>query len=243
MERDVYDRMRALEQDHWWFAARRDILADQIARLRLPRGARILEVGCGAGGNLAMLGRFGTVCGVEPDDESRAYAAERSGADIRPGLLPDGLPDFGDGFDLVAAFDVVEHVDDDLGAVAALGRLLRPGGYLITTVPAHPWMWSRHDERHHHKRRYRSPAYRAMFDAAGLTVRRESYFNSLLFPPIAAVRGAKVLLGRADSEDDAMPPAPLNAVLRGLFAAEKALLRTVDLPFGVSILLIAQRPL
>jgi SAM-dependent methyltransferase len=248
MEREVYDRMRLLEQDHWWFTARREILADQIARLPLPPGARILEVGCGAGGNLAMLGRFGSVCAIEPDDESRAYCAERSGADIRFGLLPDGLPDFaevtgGAAFDLVAAFDVIEHVDDDAGAVAALGRLVKPGGFLITTVPAHPWMWSRHDERHHHKRRYRTGDYRALFEAAGLTVRRRSYFNSVLFPPIAAVRGAKVLLGKADEDDETMPPAPLNGMLRRLFLAEKALLRATDLPFGVSILLIAQRPL
>lgn len=241
MDRQIYDRMRAAEQSHWWFTARREILASQIARLRLPRPARILEVGCGTGGNLEMLSRFGSVCAIEPDDESRLYAAERSGLDIRRGLLPAGLPVFAEPFDLVAAFDVVEHVDDDVGAVAALGGLSRPGGLVITTVPAHQWMWSAHDEHHHHKRRYTLARYRALFKQAGLTLRRATYFNTLLFPPIAAVR---VLRGVAGSkgDDESQPPAVLNRLFHKIFAAEQALLKAGDMPFGVSILAVAERP-
>lgn len=242
MERDTYQRMRALEQTHWWFAARRRILAAEIGRLPLSPAARILEVGCGPGGNLAMLSGFGTVQGLEPDDESRAHAAERSGLAIHPGLLPDGLPDLGAHFDLVAAFDVVEHVEDDAGAVATLANLVQPGGYLVTTVPAAPWMWSEHDVQHHHKRRYTLPAYRRLFEAAGLKIRRATHFNTVLFPPIAMARLAKTLTGQRGGSDDAEPPEPLNGLLRGLFASEARLLRHVDLPFGVSILLIAERP-
>src|SRR5437660_634965 len=106
MERAIYDQMRVLQQDHWWFAARREILAGQIERLPLPRPAQILEAGCGPGGNLAMLQRFGEVSAIEPDEASRTYAAEHSGTDVRPGLLPQSAPDFGKAFDLVAAFDV-----------------------------------------------------------------------------------------------------------------------------------------
>ncbi|HEY0649325.1 class I SAM-dependent methyltransferase [Phenylobacterium sp.] len=242
MERQIYDRMRVLEQTHWWFTARREILAAEIARLPLPRPARILEAGCGTGGNLELLKTFGDVRAIEPDAESRAYAAERSGVTVDGGLLPDGLPDLGGPFDLVTAFDVVEHVDDDAGAVAALGRLLKPGGFLVTTVPAHAWMWSQHDVQHHHKRRYTRPAYRRLFEAAGLKVRRATYFNSVLFPPIAAVRLAKSAARIKGGDDEAMPPAPLNGLLRHLFGAEKAILRATDIPFGVSILLIAERP-
>ncbi len=239
MERAVYDRLRQVEQEHWWFAARREILAAQISGLGLPRDARILEVGCGAGGNLPMLARFGAVTGLEPDTESRAYAAERSGVPVIDGSLPHGLP--APGYDLVAALDVIEHVDADAEAVAAIGGLLKPGGYLITTVPAHPWMWSAHDAAHHHKRRYRMSAYRSLFTAAGLEIRKASYFNSLLFPPIAVVRALKTVAGIHSGDDDAMPPEPLNGLLRHVFAAEAGLLRWTNLPIGVSILLIARR--
>lgn len=241
MERHTYARMRELQQTHWWFTARRDILGAEIARLPLPRPARILEVGCGPGGNLELLKRFGDVRAIEPDAESRAYAAEQAGVPVDGGLLPDGLPDLGGPFDLVAAFDVVEHVDDDAGAVAALGRLLKPDGFLVTTVPANPWMWSEHDAQHHHKRRYTLPAYRRLFDDAGLTVRRATHFNTLLFPPIAAIRLAKSATGRRGGDDEALPSPLVNGALRRVFGAEKALLRAGDLPFGVSILVIGQR--
>jgi len=240
MDRAVYDQMRKVEQDHWWFAARREILARQIEALDLPAGARILEVGCGTGGNLAMLGRYGKVTGLEPDADSRAYAAERTGAPVIDGALPQGLP--APGYDLVAALDVIEHVDADAEAVAAMGALLKPGGALVTTVPAHGWLWSRHDELHHHKRRYGLNAYRGLFRAAGLTVRKASYFNSLLFPAIAFARALKALPGIKAPDDDALPPPALNGLLRRIFAAEAPLLRRANLPLGVSILLIAERP-
>ena len=242
MDRATYDRMRTLQEGHWWFEGRRRILTGLIGALDLPTHARILEVGCGPGGNLAMLQRFGEVTAVEPDDESRVYAAEHSGVTVEGGLLPDGLPFEPASFDLVCAFDVIEHVDQDAASVAALGRLVRPGGYLATTVPGQPWMWSRHDELHHHKRRYRLTQYRALFDAAGLEIVKSSYFNTLLFPPIAAIRALKMATGSTAADDDAMPPAPVNALLTGLFGAELAWLKHATLPIGVSIVVIAQRP-
>lgn len=242
MEREVYDRMRALEQRHWWFTARREILAAEIARLRLPPGARILEAGAGTGGNLALLQRFGAVEAVEPDASSRAYAAAQSGAPVHDGRLPDGLPDFGHAFDLIAAFDVIEHVDDDAAAVAALARRLAPGGRMIATVPAHAWLWSGHDAAHHHKRRYAMADYRRLFEATGLRVVRTSFFNTLLFAPIAAVRLAKAALRLGGGDEEALPPAPLNRLLHAVFASEATLLRVGDLPFGVSILLVAEAP-
>jgi SAM-dependent methyltransferase len=242
VERSIYEQMRTLERDHWWFAARREVLAAVIARLRLPKSARILEVGCGTGGNLPMLKRFGDVTAVEPDAESRVYAHAQTGVTVLHGLLPDALPAFDEGFDLIASLDVIEHVDDDAAALAALGGLLAPGGRLLTTVPAYPWMWTTHDEHHHHKRRYTRAGYRARLEAAGLTVTRATYFNTLLFPPIAAIRGARLLAGKRDGGDDAAPvAAPLNAALKSVFGAERHLLRALDLPFGVSILTVSER--
>jgi len=241
MERAIYQQMRELQRDHWWFAARREILRSEIGRLPLPRPAQILEAGCGPGGNLEMLKRFGAVVAIEPDEESRAYAAEQSGIEVRGGFLPQTAPDFGRAFDLVACFDVIEHVPDDAGAVARLADYLKPGGFMVTTVPAYGWMWSDHDAAHHHKRRYALPAYRKLFENAGLSVRRASHFNSVLFPPIAAIRLAKNAAGLTGG-DETMPAKPLNGLLKTLFGLERGLLAATDLPFGVSILLIAQRP-
>src|SRR4051812_14282575 len=130
MERSAYDTMRRVQGTHWWFRARRAILADQLARLPLPANPTILEVGCGVGGNLEMLSRFGAVTGVEPDAPSRAYSAETSGRRVLDGALPDGLPAFDVRFDLIAALDVIEHLDADGQSLAALREVLAPDGWL-----------------------------------------------------------------------------------------------------------------
>ena len=236
MDPAVYAAMQEQDRCHWWFVARRRILRDAIAALGLPADARILEAGCGAGGNLAMLGQFGTVSAMELDPDMRAIASERSGITVEPGRLPDKVPFEPGTFDLVAALDVVEHVDADAEAVAALGAMLRPGGTLIVTVPAYRWMWSEHDARHHHKRRYTRPEIRLLFDKAGLQANRITHFNSLLFPLAVAARMAGKLTGKNGHADDEMPPGPINAALRETFALERYLLRYTPLPAGLSIL-------
>lgn len=241
MDRSTYDNMRAIEHRHWWFRARRAILSDQLARLNLPADASILEVGCGTGGNLAMLARFGKVTAIEPDEDSRRHAAETSGAPVLNGSLPGGLPTFDTQFDLIAALDVIEHLEEDAASLAALRRLLKPTGVLFTTVPAHPWLWSHHDELHHHKRRYRRHEYAALLEGAGFALTRVSFFNSVLYPVIVLARAAK-LGERSGRADDALPSPALNAILERAFASEKFMLRHTDLPFGVSLLAIA-RPL
>lgn len=240
MERLVYDRMRNLETSHWWFVGRRAILSRLIGDLPLPRDARLLEAGCGVGGNVEMLRQFGQLEGLEPDAPSRDYVRQRYDVSVADGRLPDGLP-YGPGdFDAVFALDVVEHVEDDVAAVAALGRLVAPGGFLILTVPAYDWMWSAHDLLHHHKRRYTQARLEALLVQAGLRCVKASYFNTLLFPLAALVRLAKRAL-RLTGEDDRMPPAGLNSVMRAIFSAEAGWLRHGRLPFGLSIVGIARR--
>ncbi len=187
-----------------------------------------------------MLLQHGQVEAVEPDDESRACAAERTGVAVSFGLLPDGLPYTPDSFDLVCAFDVVEHVDDDVGAIRGLAALVKPGGLLLTTVPAYQWLWSRHDELHHHKRRYTLPRYRGMIEDAGLTIGKATYFNTLLFPAALAQRQIK-RWRRDDSPDDAMPPKALNSLLQSIFALEAPVVAGGALPFGMSIVVAARK--
>ncbi|NIP88834.1 MAG: class I SAM-dependent methyltransferase, partial [Gammaproteobacteria bacterium] len=117
MDRNVYLRMSEQDRAHWWFVARRKILADQISTLGLAPDARILEAGCGPGGNLEMLSKFGDLTAFELDDEARQVASARSGIQVEPGALPDQIAYPTESFDLVAAFDVVEHIERDRESV------------------------------------------------------------------------------------------------------------------------------
>ncbi|MDH3473016.1 MAG: class I SAM-dependent methyltransferase [Rhodospirillales bacterium] len=233
--------MAAVENAHWWFVARRRILSEVLRReVVLPRDARLLEAGCGTGGNLAMLAGFGEVCAFEPEPEARRRAVSKTGIEVRDGHLPERVP-FGDGsFDLVAALDVLEHVKDDLGSLRALRRKLRPGGWILLTVPAFPFLWSRHDESHHHQRRYRRDDLLEVIAQAGLIPVKVTYFNSLLFPAIVGVRVARNLLGFEGADDDALPPPLLNRLLEIAFASERHLIGRAGLPLGVSLLAIAR---
>ncbi len=240
MDRAVFDRMAEIDNEHWWFAARREIVARLIERqAALGRPLRILEVGCGTGSNLELLKRYGTVDAIEPDEPARALASQRSGLPVKGGLLPDGVALEDGAYDLIVLLDVLEHIPDDKGTLAALRGKLAAGGKLMVTVPAAPWMWSAHDLAHHHQRRYTAGSLTKVFQAAGFQVRYRTHFNTVLFPLIAAARVAGKLLGR-EGGDDTIPPGPLNRLLKGLFGAERHLVGRAALPFGVSLALVAE---
>ena len=242
MERAVFDRMAELDQHHWWFTARRRILSSVIRRIvRPPAAARILELGCGTGHNLDMLGAFGPVEASELDDHARAMATKRLGRPVEKVALPDLSKFPADSYDMIALLDVLEHVTDDKGSLAAIFDRLKPGGALLLTVPINPWMWSAHDVAHHHHRRYRKHEIRELARDAGYAIELLSPFNSLLFPPIAAVRLLGKVMGKDDS-DDAMPSAPVNRVLDTIFGLERGLVGRVPMPFGVSLVAVLRRP-
>jgi len=235
MERIVYDRMAELDSRHWWYRARREVLARLIARkIAPPAGARILEIGCGTGHNLPMLARFGAVDAIELDPAARAVAEQRLGRPVGSARLPEleGVPE--GQYDLVALLDVLEHVEDDRAALRSIARRLRPGGALLLTVPAFQWMWSAHDVVNHHQRRYSKPSLRAAIRDAGLNPSFVGYFNSILFPAAAAARLVGRLTGKEGS-DDKMPPKPVNALFETLFALERHAMARLPLTPGVSI--------
>ncbi|HEV2748251.1 MAG TPA: class I SAM-dependent methyltransferase [Allosphingosinicella sp.] len=238
MERIVYDRMAQLDTQHWWYRARRQVLAELIRRrITLPYQARILEIGCGTGHNLGMLGRFGTVDAIEIDGAARAIASSRLGRRVSDAPLP-GLPGIRDGhYDLIALLDVLEHVEDDVEALRSIACKLRPGGRILLTVPAFPWMWSAHDVVNHHHRRYTKRTLRRAIAGAGLKVELLSWFNSLLFPLAAAARLAGRLTGKQDS-DDKLPPKPVNALFEALFGLERHAIGRLAFPPGVSLVAI-----
>ena len=242
MERIVYDRMAELDSRHWWYRARREILARVVeAHAKPPAGARILEIGCGTGHNLDMLGRFGTVDAVEMDEAAREVASARLGRPARMAMLP-GLEGVDAGaYDLVALLDVLEHVDEDRASLVSIAQRLKSGGRILLTVPAHPWMWSAHDEVNHHKRRYTKKGFRSVIEEAGLKVELLSYFNSLLFPVAAAARLAGRVTGKQDS-DDKLPPAPVNKAFEFLFGLERYAIGRLPFSPGVSLVAVASVP-
>lgn len=239
MERSVYREMAELDQRHWWYRARRDILADLIRREAKPGpNARILELGCGTGHNLDMLAGFGRVDALELDDEARTIAEKRLGRKVMSAPLPELAGVKARHYDLIAALDVIEHIDDDSGALAAIAAKLKPGGKLLMTVPAHGWMWSAHDVVNHHKRRYSKPVLKRLIEGSPLRLEKVGYFNSLLFPLAVAERLSSKLVGK-DNADVKLPRAPLNSALRTIFAAERHLVGRLPLPPGLSLFALA----
>jgi len=239
MERVVYQQMAELDDRHWWYRARRRILAALVRRVvQPPVGAKILEIGCGSGHNLSMLAGFGHVDGLELDDEMRALSEKRLGRKIMRSPLPELNEVKDKSYDLIGAFDVIEHIDDDHAALAAIATKLKPGGKFMMTVPAHPWMWTAHDVANHHKRRYSKRALLALIDGSPMRLEKIGYFNSLLFPLAVADRAAAKLRGKDDG-NVSLPPAPLNSALEAVFGAERYLVGRLPLPPGLSLFAVA----
>lgn len=246
MEERFYDEYFEIEERHWWFVGRRRIIGAMLdQRLGADRERLALDVGCGTGFMLGFLGQWAEVTGADADSAALAYCGER-GFDTVHLIEGERLP-FDDGsFDLVSAFDVLEHIEDDGRMASEMARVLRPGGTMIVTVPAYRVLWGAQDEISHHYRRYGRRELRGLITGSGLALERLSSFNTLLFGPIAAIRLARRLIpakGKAELSDFSINrPGPVNDILARVFSAEAGLLKRVDLPFGVSMLALATKP-
>lgn len=241
MDPHIYQQMRSLEDQHWWFLSRRRIVGQMLASIDLPKQARILDAGCGTGGNLNFLSEFGEVTAVELDDGAATLARERGNWTVLKGSLPDNMPFTGQQFDLIVLLDVLEHIGDDAASLRALRKLLAPRGYLVLTVPAFPFLWSAHDEEHHHKRRYRANGLQEIIEGAGLRIQYLSYFNTWLFPLVAAIRLVRRVVPAGEVGHDVKLPKPvINRMLETLFSSERLWIGRHRMPFGVSLLAVAR---
>ncbi|HYN89107.1 MAG TPA: class I SAM-dependent methyltransferase, partial [Ardenticatenaceae bacterium] len=244
MHPSEYRRLFENEERHWWFRARRRIARALLER-HLPntgRARRILDAGCGTGGNLSLLRDFGRVTGIDLSPIALAFARLRSHggpsgdaaiALSRGSLLVLPFPDAT--FDLVTAFDVLYHlwIEDDVAAMAELYRVLKPGGMFLMTDSAWRRLHSAHDEMNLARERYETPELNARLERAGFEVIRASYANFLLLPLVLVVRGAQRLGGNGTAEpksDVAPVPEPLNTLLYTAYRSEAALLPYVDFP-------------
>lgn len=225
---------------------RRFILKTLIGKILSETGAVtsrvILNVGAGGGDTSVMLQAFGTVRSVELDQALYSYCRDIRKLEVDLASVL-SLPYEENSFDMVCLFDVLEHVEEDNAALKELRRVVKPGGYIFMTAPAYQFLWSGHDVVNQHKRRYTRKELNEKAAAAGFTPFYSSYFNSLLFLPVAAMRGIKNLFKRKDPLGDFSTPAgPLNKFLIALFKSEISLLYPRRLPFGVSVFAVYRKP-
>jgi SAM-dependent methyltransferase len=244
MDQAFYSEYSRIEDTHWWFRGRRQIFMRLLAPFTDGARLRILDIGFGTGAMLNFLSRYGSVIGMDMSVEAIRFARTRCD---NPMLLASitAVPLETATFDLVTAFDIIEHDDDDDAALAELARVCRPGGHVLLTVPAFQFLWGNQDIINHHRRRYTLAQVEQRVRAAGFTPRRLSYFNALLFPVVAAVRVARRLRGEPKGEiksDFTMTkPGLVNDTLTRVFAAEGRLLTRWRLPVGVSVVCLAER--
>ncbi len=243
MTPELYEAHERLEDTHWWFEGRRRVLRQVLHRHLLPRASRrLLDVGCGTGGMFPLLQEFGEVTGAEASPDALARARRRFPAlRVEPCALPDELP--AGTWDVVTAFDVLEHLDEPIASLRSLRARLPFDGQVVVTVPAFQFLWSHHDDANHHRRRYSRLELVSHLSSAGLRVTWVSYFNTLLFPAVAAARLLERLRPKPEAvgADLEATPEPANALLTRLFGSERLALGHGRLPFGVSLVAVAQR--
>ncbi len=243
MEPGLLEAIHAAEESHWWFRARRRILL-AILRSRLPEAARLLDVGCGTGYLLEAAQEYWDVHGLDFAEEAVAFCRARGLISVRRASVETLAELEGRSFDCVSFCDVIEHLDDDIGALRAADSLLRPAGVVLVTVPAYQWLWSPRDVLHHHRRRYtKASLTRAIVDA-GLQPEFVTYFNSYLFPLAAVSRLVDRALKLRGSEQVHPPPLLINRLFERVFGHESHRLSGVPrrgFIAGLSVLALATR--
>jgi ubiquinone/menaquinone biosynthesis C-methylase UbiE len=246
MNREEYDSMYRLEDSHWWFVARRNLLFRSLKRLLDARNNAhpiILDVGCGTGGTLDRMRPLGDVVGLDLEPLALDFCRERGWHTLVNGSAT-ALPFPDDTFDAAVALDVLEHIPDHHTAAREIARVLQPGGVLLATVPAYQSLWSRHDVALMHQRRYLAPEFGALLTAAGLEVEYLTYTVAALLPLVYLIRRAqRFFQPNATPRADAAHVAPLvNRALLALLDAESRLnLNGTHLPFGLTVFAIARK--
>ena len=245
MEYSEYAVLVDVEDQHWWHGGMRAITAALLDPLYCNDTIDILDAGCGIGGNVRFLQRYGQVTGVDLSPVAAQFGKDQiRGAMVRGSVLE--LPFTNASFDLVTSFDVLYHrdVSNESQALSETQRVLRPDGRLLVRLPAYEFLRSKHDRAVHTRRRYTVRQVQKLIEGYGFVVERLSYVNSLLFPIPLTQRIFERLvpsLEQADS-DLALPSPMLNEVLRWPLATEAAWLgHGGGFPVGLSIMCLGRK--
>ncbi len=251
MDQQYFKEYYHLERVNWWFTVRRRILRDRIHRqLQSPKGIQSLNIGAATGTTSDMLTEFGEVMSVEYDQECCDYTKTFIKTPLIQGSITD-LPFSNNSYDLVCAFDVIEHVEDDAKAVEEMMRVCKPGGHIAITVPAYAFLWGKHDVINQHFRRYTKTGLLKLLKNHPGKIVYQTYFNSILFLPIAAfrlfARGTSQLKGpkkETVESDHAIfgTEGFFNNLLAGIFSIDYYILKWgFRFPAGVSIMVFFKK--
>lgn len=239
MRIDLYQDMYITENTHWWHKAKRRFVKLFIRQYIKKTNIKILDVGCGTGKNMEELSSLGEVWGVDISDEALLFCKRRNLTNVKKGEA-EVLPFDSDIFDTICILDVLEHVDDGK-AINEIRRVLKPNGRVIITVPAFSWLWSKWDEILHHKRRYTKEKIGKILVDNGFIVLRNTYIHSFLVIPSFIIRKLKQRQSKDYSSDFQINNPFLDIVLSSISELEQMWINRYDMPFGTSVLCIAQK--
>ncbi|MBM2840010.1 MAG: hypothetical protein HW412_538 [Bacteroidetes bacterium] len=240
MDEKLYELFFKIENTHWWFVARREILIRYLRHKVGNQRVTVLDAGCGTGAILADASRYFTIYGMDTSELAIGFCRKRGLTNLFVGNLEEYTEDRK--FDVIMLLDVIEHIEDDLGVLHQALARLHEGGSVLVTVPAYQWLWSSHDVVNHHKRRYTRAQLRTVVSNAGFDVHHLTYFNTLLFPLALMSRILARLAHTQEADDFRIPARPINTLLHRIFRLEQYILPYASLPFGLSVLCWAAKP-
>lgn len=240
MRQDLYKELYDLEKDYWWHVGKRQITFDLINRYSTSF-EKALDIGCGAGLVVDELSKkYNQAYGVDMSADALNFCKQRSLQNLI--LAPaENIPLPEGSFDLITAFDLLEHADD-AAVLRETRRLLKAGGIAVITVPSYPRLWSYWDEMLGHKRRYTIKSLRTVLETAGFKVEKISYSNFFILVPVLIVRELKKLTNKTKAQSDFIKtPKVLNNFLKKIYCLESRLIESPGLPAGLSVVAVARR--
>jgi ubiquinone/menaquinone biosynthesis C-methylase UbiE len=240
MRKDLYEDMYQTEDEHWWHRSKRRYIKYFISKYSKEKNrAHILDVGCGTGKNMEELSQYGKIWGVDPSDDALRFCKERGLTNVQKGEA-ERLPFKEGAFDFVCVLDVLEHVDD-IAALQESKRVLKNNGFILITVPAFHFLWSKWDEVLHHKRRYTKEHLKEVLEKEGFVIQKNTYIYSFLLLPSLIIRKLKQLQKKSYTSDFQINNNAINKFLLFASELEQSWINRYDMPFGTSVLCIAQK--
>jgi len=238
---EEYERMNQFEVVNWWWAGKRQLVARTLGKL-VGNKPLILDVGCGTGSNLKGWEPFGDVLGMDISTQALDFCKIKGNSNLVKGDAT-ALPFHDNTFEVIIALDMLEHMEKDSATVKEFSRICRQGGYLVITVPALMFLWSKHDVALHHKRRYAREELRKLLSSNGFKVERLTFWNFSLFLPASFYR----VLGnlkppKQARSDDLRLPGPANWFFKSILHLENtAILNGLNFPCGISLYAVCRK--